>query len=69
MKNVAIVGLLLLVIWLSATVVRLENFRYATFVGFCSEPTESALRYECLKGKETRTSALWHLFYALTDDS
>lgn len=69
MKNGAIVGLVLLVVWLSVTVIRLENFRYATFVGFCSEPTQSAVRYECLKSKETRTSPLWHLFYALAGDS
>lgn len=73
MKNIAIVVLSLLVVWLSITVVRLENFRYATFVGFCSEPTETILgqplkRYECLKSKESRTNAVWHLFYALKGD-
>jgi hypothetical protein len=73
MKNAVIVVLLLLVVWLSVIVVRLENFRYATFVGFCSEPTETVLvdptiRYECLKSKQTRTNALWHLFYALIGD-
>lgn len=67
MKNVVIAVLLLLVVWLSATVVRLENFRYATAVGFCSEPKVSVVeRYECLKSKETRTNDFWHLFYALT---
>lgn len=73
MKNTAIVVLLVLVTWLSTIVVRLENFRYATFVGFCSAPTESVpsdplKRYECLKSKKTRTSAMWHLFYALKGD-
>lgn len=73
MKNAVIVVLLLLVVWLSATVVRLENFRYATFIGFCSEPTETVpavalKRYECLKSKETRTNVFWHLFYALKGD-
>jgi len=60
---------------LSATVVRLENFRYATFVGYCMEPMETLPapaglieRYECLKYKETRTNFLWHLFYALQGD-
>ena len=76
MKNVVIVVLLLLVLWLSATVVRLENFHYATLIGYCSEPSKTdgklALypleRYECLKSKETRSSALWHLFYVLSGD-
>ncbi len=73
MKNAVIAVLTVLVIWLSITVIRLENFRYATLVGFCSEPTETITgqplkRYECLKSKETRTNALWHLFYALKGD-
>lgn len=65
MKNAVIVVLLLLVVWLSATIVRLENFRYAAAVGFCSEPTDAPERYECLKSKETRSNPFWHLFYAL----
>lgn len=73
MKNTVIVILLLLIVWLSTTVVRLENFRYATFVGFCSGPaetiqTEPQKRYECLKSKETRTNWLWHLLFALKGD-
>lgn len=75
MKNAVIVVLLLLVVWLSATVVRLENFRYATSIGYCMEPMETLPapaglieRYECLKNKETRTNFLWHLFYALKGD-
>ncbi|MGH8640441.1 MAG: hypothetical protein ACRET6_01955 [Burkholderiales bacterium] len=72
-KSIAIGVLSFLVLWLSVTVARLENFRYATFVGFCSEATESSpldpsKRYQCLKSKETRTNALWHLFYALKGD-
>ena len=73
MKNAVITVLLVVVVWVSITVVRLENFRYATFVGFCSEPADTIpgqplKRYECLKNKETRTNALWHLFYALKGD-
>jgi hypothetical protein len=69
-KNAVIATLVALVIWLSLTVVRLENFHYAAFVGFCSAPNEnseidSMKRYECLTSKETRTNPLWHLFYAL----
>jgi hypothetical protein len=73
MKNAALIVLAILVVWLSVRVIELESFRYATFVGFCSDapmgyPKAPSLeRYECLKGKETRTNPLWHLFYALVD--
>lgn len=72
MKNTVITILSALVVWLSVRVIELENFRYATFAGFCSDPAVSAAvtpleRYECLKSKQTRTSGLWHLFYALAD--
>ena len=71
LKNIIIVVLLILVVWLSATVVRLENFRYATMVGLCSACSEEGAfrvleRYECLKRQQTRTSAIWHLWYALS---
>lgn len=71
LKNALILVLLALVIWLSVVVIRLENFRYASALGFCSScPDVEAVRlperYECLRNQETRTSAMWHLFYALT---
>jgi hypothetical protein len=72
-KNASIATLIILVIWLAMTVIRLENFRYATFVGFCSEcsgnPSQQSIkRYECLKKTQTRTSPLWHLYHALVSE-
>jgi fluoride ion exporter CrcB/FEX len=72
MKNGVIIVLLLIVIWLSVVVIRLENFRYATQVGFCGDkPTVSLFaedRYQCLKKVQTRTNSLAHLFFALAGD-
>lgn len=70
-KNLVIVALLALIVVLSAAVMRLENYHYASLVGMCSEfqwadPFSNGKRHECLHRQETRTSALWHLFYGLT---
>ncbi len=58
------------VVVLGSTVVRLENYRYANFVGFCSDydiknPVERINREECLNKTQTRTHWIWHLLYAL----
>jgi hypothetical protein len=73
LKNALILLLSLTVIWLSAIVVRLENFRYASLVGMCSEfkaddPLQNTKRHTCLHDTKTRTSFVWHLFYALRSD-
>lgn len=72
-KNVIIFVLIICILVLARAVIRLENYHYASFVGMCSEykandPLQSLQRHECLNNTETRTNALWHLFYALTDD-
>ena len=69
-KNIAIAALLVCVVVLSVTVVRLENFHYASVVGMCPEikaddPLQTVKRHNCLHNTETRTSPIWHLFYAL----
>jgi hypothetical protein len=69
-KNIVITLLITLVIWLSSAVIRLENFHYASFVGMCNEfktddPLQTLKRHNCLHNKETRTSPLWHILYAL----
>jgi hypothetical protein len=72
MKTFAIVTLLIVNVWLAATVVRLENYHYASFLGFCSESEitiDSLHRRDiCLRKVQTRTGALWHLYYALSND-
>jgi hypothetical protein len=60
-------------VWLSVTAVRLENFHHASLVGMCAElkadnPLENTKRHACLHSTETRTSPLWHMFYALSGD-
>jgi hypothetical protein len=54
---------------LGKAVVRLENYRYADTVGFCSElqSRDNALmrieRGKCLERTQTRTHWFWHLLY------
>ena len=72
-KNIVIFLLLLALAWLSATIVRLENFHYTSVVGMCREfkadnPLQTVQRHRCLHSTETRTNPLWHLFYALSGE-
>lgn len=66
-KNLVILVLLGLLVWFGATIVRLENYRYAAQLGMCREYTLAQLveRDRCLREKQTRTSPFWHLAYAL----
>ena len=62
--KVVIACLLVVVVWLSSVLVRVENERYALFIGLCKvdpiKPTQP-----CNDPAETRTSFAWHLWYAL----
>jgi len=54
----------------TTAVVRLENYRYANFVGLCSEyditnPVQRIKREGCLENAETRTHWLWHILYGV----
>ncbi|KQQ61129.1 hypothetical protein ASF69_01520 [Rhizobium sp. Leaf311] len=71
-------GLILLVaslalnVWMGRALARLENYHYASQLGMCEEFLGKDLamqikRDNCLEGKETRTSPLWHIYYALMD--
>lgn len=68
---VAIIAILSLAIaLLGAAVVRLENYRYANFSGFCSEydttdPLQRIKREDCLDNAQTRTHWFWHILYGL----
>ena len=61
----------LVIVWLSASLVRVENQRYAMSIGMCEDKVllaatqQTSWDYACLSKVETRTSWLWHLFYAL----
>lgn len=72
-KNILIAVLLVCLVALSAVVIRLENFHYASFIGMCAEfkpedPLQTMKRHECLHKTETRTNPMWHLFYGLLGD-
>ena len=60
--------LLLLIVFLCSRIVHIENQRYALFLGMCASPPEDARpALRCLETVQTRTSPLWHLYYALTN--
>jgi hypothetical protein len=69
--HLAIIALLVVALaFMTTAVVRLENYRYANFVGLCAEhdgkgPAARIKREECLNEKETRTSWLWHVLFGL----
>ena len=56
---------LLITVWLASALVRVENERYALVVGMCRDKIGQTDN-SCLRTVETRTSSMWHLFYALT---
>jgi hypothetical protein len=66
-KNLFILLLSALLIWFGSVIVELENYRYAAFLGMCSEyPSHQPVeRRECFENTQTRTSPFWHLAYAL----
>jgi hypothetical protein len=58
------------VVVLASAVVRLENYRDANFVAFCTEfdikdPAQRIEREKCLEAAQTRTHWLWHLVYGV----
>jgi hypothetical protein len=66
--KVSLVVACILVVWLSAALVRVENQRYAMQVGMCKDQSFGiGFSPTCLKTVETRTGWWWHLFYGLTD--
>jgi hypothetical protein len=67
--KIAILGILILLTgYLADRVVRIENQRYALLVNMCKfDPANATVQWNCLEKAQTRTSWLWHLYYALTD--
>lgn len=71
-KNILIGLLIILLIWFSSTIIRLENYHYANQVGSCDFDKfdgnlikKKVLQTQCFENVQTRTSPLWHLYYAL----
>jgi hypothetical protein len=63
-------------VWFSFVIVRLEKFHYSTQIGMCSERVlndgkkfirsyDDIDMYECLSKSEPRTSDWWNLLYGL----
>lgn len=66
MKNrVALAAAALMLLWLAFSLVRVENERYALFLGMCKD-TAGLTDVQCLAKVETRTGWWWHLYYGLT---
>jgi hypothetical protein len=64
-KNVAIALLLVAVLYLGASLIKVENQRYALAVGLCRDSKTGLTDNACLAKVETRTNPAWHLYYAL----
>jgi hypothetical protein len=67
---VVIVMLIAMVAILTSAVVRLESYRYANFVGACTEfditkPQQRIEREKCLEATQTRTHWFWHVLYGV----
>jgi hypothetical protein len=54
-----------LVIWLAASLVRVENQRYALSIGMCRDQATGLTNFTCLEKTETRTNWIAHLMYGL----
>lgn len=54
-----------IIVWQAAALVRIENERYALFVGMCRDKA-GLTDTQCLAKVQTRTNWFAHLFYALT---
>lgn len=68
MKKIIIIILLFLLVWFGLVIVRLENYHYASQVGFCDEFSglENLIQKDnCLNDAQTRTNSFWHIIYGL----
>lgn len=62
-----VVVLASMLVWVSAALVRVENQRYAMYVGVCEPDFANPLPFwNCLRTVQTRTAWWWHLYYALS---
>ena len=62
--KIIIAILVVLIIYLSLQIIRLENYHYAVQVGLCSDVGQLE-RDKCLNNKETRTNPIFHLLYGI----
>jgi len=67
-KNIIIFVLTTMLVWFGTTIIRLENYRHASQMGFCQEyqiPLENQARNKCLNEKQTRSNPVWRLLHGL----
>jgi hypothetical protein len=67
-ERIGLVAAVLMIVWLSAALVRVENQRYAMLTGMCPGQIAGLAHLPdpvCLQNVETRIAWYWHLFYAL----
>ena len=67
-KNIFIITLLCLCIWMGSRIIVLEKYHYASQLNYCSEysnPQDLMKRNKCLNDKETRISWIFHLLYGM----
>jgi len=64
-ERVGLVVALVLVVWLTTALVRVENQRYGLQLGMCRDLVAGLAEPTCLKTVQTRTAWYWHLFYAM----
>jgi hypothetical protein len=65
-KHRWLVSCLAIVLWLAVSLVRVENERYALYVGMWRNNL-GAVDAKCLADVKTRTGWWWHLYYGPTD--
>lgn len=66
LNTILIAVLAALLVWFGSALIRVENERYALFTGLCTFDAKSMEPLDkCTRNAQTRTSPLWHLYYAL----
>lgn len=69
MKNLTILVLVGIIVFMGYRIVHIENQRYALLLGMCDRKDGLQLPdFDCLSKVETRTHWAWHLWYALGDN-
>ena len=56
---------LLLIVWLTSALARVESQRYALQMGMCWSDVLKLPDLACIERVETRTAWYWHVFHAL----
>ncbi len=60
-----VIILILIIIYQSLQIIRLENYHYAVQVGLCSDMDDFIKKDDCLNNTKTRTNPIYNLLYGL----